>query len=229
MSASCAAQTSRTHPRSQRCAGSASSRGCQSNETVISGMATGSGKLCIPARRFPVCRSGTLAIRSEARASASAVEKPPTIVTISPFQPERLQGFIDRSLVEAPPRDADVPAGRIAGGRDLALAQRVPRSHDADEAVPEQGLRAHLRTGRLPHDAGFQIDGPVAKRRAVLVRLLHEAQPHAGRFLADASDEVRPEVLDEAFAGPQRERSDELLRGRASRPGAAPLRASCTS
>ena len=48
----CAAQTSRTQPRSQRCAGSASSRGCQSNETVISGMATGRGKLCIPARRL---------------------------------------------------------------------------------------------------------------------------------------------------------------------------------
>ena len=46
--------TSRTQPRSQRCAGSASSRGCQSNETVTSGIETGSGKLCIPARRFPV-------------------------------------------------------------------------------------------------------------------------------------------------------------------------------
>ena len=60
-------------------------------------------------------------------------------------------------------------------------------------------------------DAGFQIDGPVAKRRAVLVRLLHEAQPHAGRFLADARNEVRSEVLHKAFAGPQRERSDELF------------------
>ena len=50
----------------------------------------------------------------------------------------------------------------------------------------------------------------VAQRRAVLVGLLHEAQPHAGRFRADARDEIRPEILDEAFAGPQRERPDEL-------------------
>jgi type I site-specific restriction-modification system R (restriction) subunit len=82
-SASWSAHASRTHPRSQRCAGSASNRGCQSIETVNSGTETGSGKLCIPARRFPVCRSGTLAIRSEARARPSAVEKPPTTTTIS--------------------------------------------------------------------------------------------------------------------------------------------------
>ena len=38
-----------------------------------------------------------------------------------PFQPERLQGFIDRSLVEIPPRDADVPACRITGyGTDIS-------------------------------------------------------------------------------------------------------------
>ena len=34
-------------------------------------------------RRFPVCRSGTLAIKSDSRASASADENPPTIATIS--------------------------------------------------------------------------------------------------------------------------------------------------
>ena len=79
--ARCAAQASRTQARSQRCAGSASSLGCQSIETVNSGVATGSGKLNISARRFPVCRCGTQAIKSLARASPSAVEKPPTIVT----------------------------------------------------------------------------------------------------------------------------------------------------
>ena len=83
----CSAQAFRTHPRSQRCARSACSRGCQSNETVTSGVETGRGKPCIPARRFPVCRSGTLAIRSEARARASAVEKPPTIVAICRSSP----------------------------------------------------------------------------------------------------------------------------------------------
>jgi hypothetical protein len=52
---------------------------------------------------------------------------------------------------------------------------------------------------------------PSRKWRAVFVWLLHEAQPHAGSFLADASNEVRSEVLHKAFAGPQREHSDELF------------------
>jgi hypothetical protein len=73
-----------------------------------------------------------------------------------------------------------------------------------------KAVRPHLRTDRLPHDAGFQIDRPVAQWRAVLVRLLHEAQPHAGSVLADAGNEVRSEVLDKAFAGPQGEGSDQL-------------------
>ena len=64
------AQPSR--PRSQRWAGSASNRGCQSNQTVTSDVWTGRTKLCITSRRFPVCRSGTLAIRSDVRARASA-------------------------------------------------------------------------------------------------------------------------------------------------------------
>ena len=85
--ASCAAQTSCTQPRNQPCAGSASRRGCQSNEMVISGIVSGSGKLCMPVRSIPVCRSGTLATRSEARARASAVEKPATIVAITRCNP----------------------------------------------------------------------------------------------------------------------------------------------
>ena len=55
-----------------------------------------------------------------------------------PFQPKRLQGLINRSLVETPPRDADVPASRITRGSDLALAQRMPHSHDANKTVSEQ-------------------------------------------------------------------------------------------
>jgi hypothetical protein len=87
----CSAQASRTHPRSQRCAGSASCRGCQSNETVNSEVKNGRGKLCIPARMFPVCRSGTLASRSEFRARASAVEKSLTIVATSHSRPNELK------------------------------------------------------------------------------------------------------------------------------------------
>jgi len=45
-------------------------RGCQSNDTVNSGVETGRGKLCIPSRSFPVWRSGTLAMRSVPLASA---------------------------------------------------------------------------------------------------------------------------------------------------------------
>src|SRR6185295_3301634 len=118
-------------------------------------------------------------------------------------------GFVDRSPVETPPRDGDVPAVRITGRSDLAFAQRVPRSHDADETIPEQCVGANLRTRRLPDHAGFQIDGPVAKRRALLVGFLHEAEPHAGSLLGGARDEIRSEVLDEAFAGTERERPDE--------------------
>src|SRR5258707_110693 len=105
------------------------------------------------------------------------------------------------SPIETPPRDRDVPAGGVAGGCDFALAQRVPHSHHSDESVREQCLRPHLRTGRLPDDASFEIDGPVAKR-GTIVWLPHEAQPHAGSLPPDASNEVRSEVLHKAFAGP---------------------------
>src|SRR5712675_2106393 len=125
------------------------------------------------------------------------------------FQPETIQGLVDRSLVETAPRHEDVPAGCITGGRHLAPAERVPPSHDADETVEEQALRTHLRAGRLSHDAGFEIDGRVAQRRAVLVRLLHEAQPHAGSLPADAGDQAAAEALHKAFAGPQGERPDQ--------------------
>jgi hypothetical protein len=40
-----------------------------------------------------------------------------------PFQPKRFQGFIDRSLVQTPSRDADVLACRVTGWGDFALAQ----------------------------------------------------------------------------------------------------------
>src|SRR5205085_2534239 len=81
----------------------------------------------------------------------------------------------------------------------------MAEAHGANESVPEQGLRPQFRACRLGHNAGFQIDGSVAKRRAVLVRLLQKTQPHAGRFLADASNESGSECLDKAIAGAQRE------------------------
>src|SRR5258706_1267192 len=87
----------------------------------------------------------------------------------------------------------------------------MPHSHDANHTVSQQTLRPHLRTRHRPHNASFQIDGPVTKWRTVSVRLLHEAQPHAGRLPADASNEVQSKVLHKTFAGPQRECSDELF------------------
>jgi len=88
------------------------------------------------------------------------------------------------------------------------VAQRVPHSNDANEMIAEQSLRTHFRTSRLSHHAGFQIDGPIAKRRAIFVWLLHEAQPHAGSFLPDASNKLRPKVLHKPVAGSQRECSN---------------------
>src|SRR5690348_2611262 len=87
----------------------------------------------------------------------------------------------------------------------------MPRPHDADKAVPEQGLGAHFRAGCRSDDTGLQINRSVAERRAVLVRLLHEPQPHAGSLIADPSNEVRSEGLDEALAGPQRKRPHQPL------------------
>ena len=146
------------------------------------------------------------------------------------LQPERLQRVVDRPLLEPAPRDADVPAGRIARGRD----PRPGSSGCPVRTTPTKRSRnsACARSSGpvvFADDAGLQVDGAVAQRRAVLVGLLHEAQPHAGRLRADARDQGRAEVLHEALAGAQRERADELLRGRASRRGAAPPRASCTS
>jgi hypothetical protein len=77
---------SRTHPR-HRWAGSASLRGCQSSETVSSGVTKGRGKVCIPARSAPVCRSGTVATRLGSRARKSALQNPLTMVTIVRSRP----------------------------------------------------------------------------------------------------------------------------------------------
>ena len=72
-------------------------------DTVKAGVGNGRGKLCMPARSRPVCRSGTLAIRSVPRARARAVEKPPTIVTIRRSRPNRFKASrIDPSSSSGP-------------------------------------------------------------------------------------------------------------------------------
>jgi hypothetical protein len=50
-----------------------------------------------------------------------------------------------------------------------------------------------------------------AERRAYFVWLLHEAEPHARRLRANASNQIHSEVLNKAFAGANRKRPDELL------------------
>jgi hypothetical protein len=49
--------------------------GCHSKDTMNSGVET-EGETVHSGAQVPVCRSGTLAIRSEVRASANAVENP---------------------------------------------------------------------------------------------------------------------------------------------------------
>ena len=77
--------------------------------------------------------------------------------------------------------------------------------HDADEAVAEQRLRAHLRADLRPDDAGFEIDGCIAQPGAFLVGLGDESQPDPRRLAADAGDQRGAEGLDETLAVAQRE------------------------
>ncbi len=72
------------------------------------------------ARRFPVWRSGTLATRSEERASASAVEKLATIVVISSFEAEQAPRLSSIGpMSRSPPRErryvfaAGIPGMRV--------------------------------------------------------------------------------------------------------------------
>src|SRR5262245_10178569 len=102
-------------------------------------------------------------------------------------------------------------AARVALRRVPTSAQSMSRSHHADPTIPEQRLRTHLRSGRLVYHASLQVDAAFTKRSAVLVWLLHEAQPHARRLGGDAIEDAGPESLHEPLARPQRKRSNELL------------------
>jgi hypothetical protein len=86
----------------------------------------------------------------------------------------------------------------------------MAHSHDADEAISKQGLSTEFWTCSVCHDASLKIDGTVAKRCVVFIRLLYEAQPDTRCFRADAGNESRTEVLYEAIASSQRKRLNEL-------------------
>jgi hypothetical protein len=125
-------------------------------------------------------------------------------------QSEWFEGVIDGALIRTSPRDKDVPCGGVTGGSDFALGQRVRLAHDANEAVSKQRLRTRFRTGRLAYHAGFQVNGSIAERPTVLVKLRKKSQSNAGSLFADASQKFGPEVFHKAFARPQRERSPEF-------------------
>ena len=60
---------------------------------------------------------------------------------------ERRQGLVDRAARPAAARGDDVTAGGVALGRHLAVQERVAVPDHAHEAVPEQRLHPHLRSG----------------------------------------------------------------------------------
>jgi hypothetical protein len=85
----------------------------------------------------------------------------------------------------------------------------VSRANGAHQAIPEQRLCAQVGRGRGVDDAGLDVHRAVPQRRAVLVRLLDEAQAYLRRLRADPSEQGRPDVLHETIAGSQRERASE--------------------
>ncbi|MNV42237.1 hypothetical protein D3C71_1339060 [compost metagenome] len=122
-----------------------------------------------------------------------------------PLPPRGSQGVVHRPFVLIAARHQNVLRLGVAGQRDLAATKRMARAHHADEAVFKQCARAQLGAGRVAHHAGFQVDLAFAQRRTALVGLLHEAQPHAGGFVASAGEQPGAEIFDKAVAGTQRE------------------------
>ena len=182
----------------------------------------------MPSRRFAVCRSGTLAIEVRAAGETDRGREAPDDRDDLTLEAERPEGVVDRPLREPLARHGDVPALEVASARHLGPGERMAGAHDADEAVAKERLGAQLGPGRRLDDPGLEVDGPLAQRRGLLVGLGHETQAHMGRLGADARDQLRAEVLDEALARAQGEGPAE--RGEVGRPaGRRTASASCTS
>lgn len=119
-------------------AGSESRRGCQSIETTVSFVANGRRKLVVPWRRACVCLSGTLATRSDVRASATAVAKPGTTVAIfAQFRPRSMLRRQDLKPRSPLARYHDVIGCRVTPKRDFAFGKLVFLPHHADPAIPD--------------------------------------------------------------------------------------------
>ncbi len=128
-----------------------------------------------------------------------------------PLQPQFLQRHVDLPFLQATPRDEDMLAGSVTLRRYHALPERMAIAHHADEAVAKQRLRSQFRAGIVAHNTGLHIDRAVPEQRAVLVQLLRKIEPHAGRLLSDARDQLRPKIFDEALAGADREGPTKLF------------------
>ena len=84
-------------------------------------------------------------------------------------------------------------------------------AHHTDKSVAKQGLHPHLGAGGRTDHTGFQIHTAVAQRAAVLMRLGHKTQPHAGGLGADTCQQAGTEVFDKPLAGAQGEGALQLL------------------
>ena len=111
----------------------------------------------MPSRRFAVCRSGTLAIRSEARARPTAVAKPPTTVTTSRSRPSASRAS-SIGHCASPSRETETcrPV-EVARARHRRPAERMARAHDARrggrERAPGRAARARS-SARRPRSRG---------------------------------------------------------------------------
>jgi len=82
----------------------------------------------------------------------------------------------------------------------------MARPYDDDVVVAEQRLDAQLRPGGAVDDPGAEVDAAVAQQVGVLrLELRHEDEAQPGGELADAGDERRAEILDEAAPVAERE------------------------
>jgi len=127
-------------------------------------------------------------------------------------QAEHREGLIDWPPLDSSPRDKDMPAGSITAGSHLPLRQRMAGAHGANQAIAEQQLGPYFWSRILSDNAGLQINRSVAKQRAVLVQLWHEAQADPRCLRANTSDQVRTPSFHKTIAGPQGESADKLLK-----------------
>ncbi|MNP39556.1 hypothetical protein D3C76_1331380 [compost metagenome] len=140
------------------------------------GSDNGSAKLCIPHRRLAVCRSGTLAIRSLDRASASAVEKPATMVAMCRCNPSSSRASSIAPL-SSPRRDtlmwscAAKRAGVISPSHSGCPVRTTPMKRSRNNPwVSSSGLAAWPTTpvsrSTVPsRSAALSLSGLCMKRR----------------------------------------------------------------